>query len=144
MPRLGTDMPEEKKDLFSPLSESEARLKNPVVLAYIGDTIYDLYVRTNIVKESDEHVNELNGRARQIVNAAAQAKAAERIAFTEEEEAVYKRARNAKVGTAAKNMSLGDYHKATGLEAVIGYLYLTGARERLDAIFERIFEDEQS
>ena len=89
-------MPEEKKDLFSPLSESEARLKNPVVLAYIGDTIYDLYVRTKLVKESDEHVNELNGRARQIVNAAAQAKAAERIAFTEEEEAVYKRARNAR------------------------------------------------
>lgn len=127
--------------ILAPVDEKTARLKNPVVLAFIGDTVYDLFVRANLVKTSSEHVHALNKKARSFVNAEAQARFSEKIEFTEDELSVFKRARNAKVGTTAKNMSVTDYHKATGLEAVIGYLYLTGQHERLEEIFERILEN---
>ena len=128
--------------ILSPIDKKAARLKNPVVLAFIGDTVYDLFVRSMLVKASEEHVYALNKKARDFVNAEAQARAAEKLEFTEEEEAIFKRARNAKVGSVAKNMSVTDYHKATGLEAVVGYLYLTGDTARLEALFERILKNE--
>jgi ribonuclease-3 family protein len=127
-------------NLLSAVSEQAARMKNPLVLAYIGDTVYDLYVRSYYVKDSGEPVNLLNRRVCALVNAHAQAAAADRLlpALSEEEADVFRRGRNAKSGTLPKNMSVADYHKATGIEAVIGYLYLVGAYARLEEIFEII------
>lgn len=129
------------KGVLAPVDKKTARMKNPVVLAFIGDTVYDLFIRTSLVKASEQKVFSLNKKARSFVNAEAQARVSELLEFDEDEEAIFKRARNAKVGTTAKNMSVVDYHKATGLEAVIGYLYLTGNFDRLEEIFERILEN---
>lgn len=123
--------------LLKQMDESEVRMKNPLVLAYIGDTVYDLYIRTSLVESSQESVNEINKRACGVVNARAQAEVAELLlpSFTEEEAAIYRRGRNAKCGTIPKNMSVADYHKATALEAVIGYLFLTGQNSRIEELF---------
>lgn len=127
-------------DFLAPIGEKKARMKPPLTLAYIGDTIYDLYVRTKFVKSSDAGVGALNREVSAIVNAGAQAAASDRIMdmLTESERDVFRRGRNAKVSTTPKNMSVADYHKATGLEAVIGYLYLSGERERIAEIFNAI------
>lgn len=132
------DKPTEEK-LLAPLSEMDARFKNPLVLAFLGDTVYDLYIRTHIVKHSGACINTVHRAAVKWVNAHAQAQAAELLEplFTEAEEDVYRRGRNAKSGV-PKNMTVADYRRATGLEALVGYLYLTGQYERLDAFFERI------
>lgn len=126
----------ETQGILNSISEVEARFKNPLVLAYIGDTVYDLYVRGALVKSSAEGINELHKKACATVNARAQAQAADKLMplFTEEETDIYKRGRNAKSGI-PKNMSPADYHAATGLEAVIGYLYLTGRSERIEEFF---------
>lgn len=106
---------------------------NALVLAYVGDTIYDLYVRTMLIGFSDATANTLHKRAIDYVCASAQAQAAQRAMehFTEEELSVFKRGRNSKHATVPKNADLGDYHKATGLESVLGYLYLQGEMDRL-------------
>ena len=125
--------------MLSGISETEARFKNPLVLAYIGDTVYDLYIRCTLVKNSGAGINELHKRACTMVNARAQARAAEKLAplFTEEEADIFRRGRNSKSGI-PKNMPPADYHAATGLEAVIGYLYLTGRGNRIEELFEVI------
>lgn len=128
--------------ILEKIDSREAGLKNPIVLAYLGDTVYDLYVRMALVKRTQLHVNELNHRAAGVVNAHAQAQAAERLTeiFTEQEAEIFRRGRNAKVGSVPKNMEVADYHKATGLEAVMGYLFLTGQRERMDKLMEAVLE----
>ena len=110
----------------------EAELKNPVVLAYLGDTVYDLFVRTALVKHSKMHVKDLN-----------QCDAADWLKekFTAQDSEIYRRGRNARVGSVPKNMAVADYHKATGLEAVMGYLFLTGQQERLEQLMGAILED---
>lgn len=125
---------------FEKISDAAARMKNPLVLAYIGDTIYDLFVRTSVVKNSDAKVRLLNKKVCDMVNARAQAAVADRLlsSFSEEEADIYRRGRNAKCGSVPKNMSTFDYHKATGLEAVVGYLFLTGRQERLQELFDQI------
>ena len=122
--------------MLRPITDEEARFKNPLVLAYIGDTIYDLYIRTTIVKKSGKGINDIHRASVSMVNAKAQAHAAEKLTelFTEEESDIFRRGRNAKSGI-PKNMSPADYHAATGLEAVIGYLYLTGRSERIEQLF---------
>lgn len=128
------------KDMAGCLDEREARMKNPLVLAYIGDTVYDLYMRAEAVREKGGSVNMLHRLVCGKVNAKAQSLAAKALeaVFTEEEADVFRRGRNAKSGTTPKNMAIGDYHRATGLEAVVGYLFLTGKLDRLDAIFHII------
>ena len=122
-------------DILAPIGEKQARMKPPLVLAYIGDTVYDLYARVSRIKSSGAGVGALHR-----VNAGAQAEAADRIMdmLTEQERDVFRRGRNAKVATTPKNMSVADYHKATGLEAVIGYLYLSGEKNRIDVLFDNI------
>ena len=122
------------------MDEKQAKRKNPLVLAYVGDTVFDLYIRTNLVKHSDEHVNQLNQKACKAVNARAQAQAIEILqeALTEEELEVFRRGRNAKSGTVPKNMDVQDYRKATGLEALFGYLFLSGKYQRLEELFRMI------
>ena len=127
-------------ELLGSISKDEARMKNPLVLAYVGDTVYDLYFRTMAAKRAGGTVNTLNREVSGRVNARAQAEAAAALELTEEEEYIFKRGRNAKPGTMPKNMTVSDYHKATGLEAVVGYLYLTGQTDRLNELFEKITE----
>ena len=106
---------------------------SPLVLAYIGDTVYDLYVRTSLVCGSDATAHGLHLGAAKRVCAQAQAQAAHRVLsmLTEEEAAVYRRGRNSHMGTVPKHAAIADYRAATGLEALVGYLYLKGEDERL-------------
>lgn len=119
--------------------EQDVRAYSPLTLAYIGDGIYELVIRSVIVERANRSNNDLHKRTTKYVNAGTQAKMAEALLkrLTEEEEAVYRRGRNAKSNTASKNASLGDYKKATGLEALLGYLYLT---DRMPRVLELIKE----
>ena len=130
------------KGMLVAIGAQEARLKNPLVLAYIGDSVYDLYVRTVLVKKSRQQVNALNQRASNVVNARAQAQAVAMLeeCLTEEERDIVRRGRNAHPGTVAKNMSVADYKRATCLEALIGYHYLAGNYERLEELMQKIIE----
>lgn len=121
-----------------------AALVSPLVLAYIGDTVYDLYVRTSLIEKSDLAVRGLHRLSAQRVCAAAQCGAYRRIAdeLSDEETEIYKRGRNAHMGTVPKNAAIADYRAATGLEALLGYLYLRGEDERLTQIMTKIMEEE--
>ncbi len=113
------------------------RALSPLTLAYIGDAVYELLVRTVVLSDGNAPVNRLHKKARDIVNAKAQAEFYHRIAdrLTEEEAAVFRRGRNAKSYTMPKNANVMDYRHATGVEAVFGYLYLAGEMERAIALF---------
>lgn len=115
----------------------DLRMYSPLTLAYIGDAIYDLIIRTLLVKRGNCQPNKLHRMASSLVRASAQAEMIERLlpALTEEETAVYKRGRNAKSYTMAKNATMLDYRKATGFEALMGYLYL---KEDLGRMIELI------
>lgn len=119
---------------------------NPLSLAFIGDSVQTLYVRTKYLICSGEKAGALHVKTSNEVKATSQAKEADILLpkFTEEETDIYHRARNSKGGTPSKNAPTHDYKKASGLEAVIGYLYLTGQTERLDFIFnetQKLFKD---
>ena len=111
----------------------DIRTYSPLTLAYIGDAIYDLLIRTLLVEKGNTQVNKLHKRASSLVKAEKQSKMIEilELHFTKEEEQIYKRGRNAKSFTSAKNASIADYRRATGFEAVMGYLYLTGKYHRV-------------
>lgn len=113
--------------------EQDVRAYSPLTLAYIGDAVYDVIIRTVIVERANRAANELHKRAVKYVNAGVQAAMMEALAeeLTEDEMAVYKRGRNAKSYTSAKNASIQDYRKATGFEALVGFLYLTGQTSRI-------------
>ena len=102
-------------------------------LAYIGDAVYELIVREQVLREGNRQVEKLHKETTGIVNAAAQAELMDSIIdkLTEDEYAVYKRARNAKQHTLPKNQSVADYKKATGFEAILGWLYLNGDINRI-------------
>lgn len=120
------------KDTFQ-IEHGKAESYSPLALAYIGDSIFDVMVRTIEVSKVNKQVNKYHRDVSKIVCAPAQAKMVLAIEehFTEEEESVYKRGRNAKSYTKAKNASTIDYRNATGFEALIGYLYLKEDFERL-------------
>ncbi|MDO4544430.1 MAG: ribonuclease III domain-containing protein [Clostridia bacterium] len=105
-------------------------------LAYVGDTVYDLFVRTYLVETREVPVHELHLRSSELVCAKGQAAAFFRIEklLSEEETAIYKRGRNAHSGTVPKNASVGDYRVATGLEALLGYLFLCGEDARINTL----------
>lgn len=113
--------------------EVDIRTYSPLTLAFIGDCIYDLIIRTVAVQRGNRSVNSLHNMKSRLVKAQTQALMAEALKeiMTEEEHAVYRRGRNAKSYTTAKNASIADYRKATGLEALFGYLYLTDGLERI-------------
>ena len=115
------------------LEKQDIRSYSPLTLAYIGDGIYELYIRTILVEQGNRQANKLHKHASRLVKAQAQSKMIETLEplFTPEEEAVYKRGRNAKSYTTAKNATTGEYRRATGVEAVMGYLYLTGQHFRM-------------
>ena len=117
--------------------DCDAKQLSPLTLAFIGDTVFDLFVREMLVCDANRPVKKLHNSAAKLVNAKAQAKIAEAIAdsFTEQETDVFKRGRNAHTNHIAKNASNRDYHYATGLEAVFGFVYLNGDTERLRELF---------
>ena len=123
---------EQIKQSFA-VKEVDIRTYSPLTLAYIGDAIFDLIIRTVVVERANEPANRLHHKTVKYVNAKTQAEMIEALLpeLSEEEIAVYKRGRNAKSYTSAKNASIGDYRKATGLEALMGYLYLQGRTERI-------------
>lgn len=120
-----------------PGKRQDVRAYSPLTLAYIGDAVYDLVIRTVVVERANRPANELHHITVNYVSAGAQAKIVEALMeeFTEEEQSVYRRGHNSKPHTMAKNASAGDYLKATGFEAVLGYLYLN---DRMDRVLELI------
>lgn len=115
------------------LKEVDTQTYSPLVLAYIGDGIYELVIRTKIVNQGNIQVNKMHKKSSGLVKAATQAKIAKVLEpdLSEAEQAVFKRGRNAKSASSAKNASMIDYRTATGLEALFGYLYLNGNMIRL-------------
>lgn len=119
--------------------EIDIRTYSPLALAYIGDAIYDLVIRTIVVERGNTSANKLHKKTVNYVNARVQAQMIEALQeeLTEEEKTVYRRGRNAKSYTTAKNASVIEYRKATGFEALCGYLYLTGEQERMLALVKK-------
>ena len=121
------------------ISEKQARELNPLVLAYIGDGVHTLYVRTKEMKNTTGKADKLHRLVTDQVKAQAQAKSLESIRhlLNEDEESIFLRARNSHQHSVAKNASIADYKTATGFEAVIGFLYLTGQNERLNYLLSQ-------
>ncbi len=113
--------------------EQDVRAYSPLTLAYIGDGIYELVIRSIVVERANRSANDLHKKTTRYVKAPAQSAMIEALLpeLTEDEEAVYRRGRNAKSYTTAKNASVADYRRATGFEALMGYLYLTGQTDRM-------------
>ena len=133
------------KELFH-LKDQDIRSYSPLTLAYIGDGVYELVIRTILVKKGNCPVNRMHKKASSLVKASAQSAIMEKIEdqLTEEEHAVYRRGRNAHSPTMAKHATMADYRRATGFEALIGYLYLSEEYTRmLDLICTGIGEDEE-
>jgi ribonuclease-3 family protein len=124
------------------LKPEAARQMNPLVLAYIGDTVFDLYVRTSLALRCKGGAGVLHRASVSLVNAHAQAQLARRVAdrLAEDEKDIFMRGRNAKSATAPKNMSVADYRQATALEAVLGYLYLTGRTAKIEELLKEALD----
>ena len=122
------------------LTQKEILELNPLVLAFVGDSVQQLMVRTKLSCTSTAKAGELHKLQSAQIKASAQAKYMDDImsALSEDEIAVFKRARNTHMNTMAKHASVADYKKASGFEAVIGYLYLLGENERLEELFDII------
>ncbi|NLL03948.1 MAG: ribonuclease III [Clostridiales bacterium] len=116
---------------------------SPLTLAFIGDCVYELFVREKLVCQANRPVNKLNGEKRNWVNASFQAQSVAKIydELTPQEIDIFRRGRNARTKNTPKNMSVSDYHYATGLEALFGYLYLCGNLDRLRQLFYIITQD---
>jgi ribonuclease-3 family protein len=117
---------------------------SPLNLAFIGDCIYEILVRETLVASANRPVNDLHKESVKYVSAKAQTRAYDKIKdiLTEEETAVFKRGRNAKVGHNPKSATQGEYHTATGMESLFGFLYLTEQLDRIKELFAIIEKDE--
>ncbi len=126
-------------NLGEKMDKIKANNLSPVVLAFVGDAVYSLFVREKLTFTCDSKAGELNTLATKEVKATAQAEFIKEIMpiLTEEEVSVFKRARNAKKPNKAKHASVTEYNNATGFEAVLGYLYLIGETDRLNFILNK-------
>lgn len=115
---------------------NDAKLLSPLVWAYIGDSVYELYVRTKLVNNSNAKPHKLHIESIKYVKAKAQADILKKISekLTDEEKDIVRRGRNTENHHVAKNANVADYAQSTGFEALIGYLYLTKQDERLEEI----------
>ena len=120
--------------------EIEPKQLSPLNLAFIGDCVYEMLVRESLVCNANRPVNDLHKESVKFVSAKAQTYAYHKIEnlLTEEEIAIFKRGRNAKVGHNPKSASQSEYHTATGIEALFGYLYLTNNLHRIQELFKII------
>ncbi len=116
---------------------------NPLALAYIGDTVFDLYIRTKILERGNRRVVDMHRSAVGYVRASSQAKIVHIIEdmLTEDEMGILKWGRNAKVNTHPSGATIGEYHLATGFETLLGFLYLDGKNERLCEILDAAYEN---
>ena len=133
----------QKDDFFAPnLTEDAVRSLGSLALAHVGDAVYELMVRLYLCSSQGKTSTGLHQAATALVNARAQAEASRRILpiLTEEEADVFRRGRNTKVNYVPKHAEAGDYHAATGLEALFGWLYLMERKERLNELFSVIME----
>lgn len=131
-------------DYFKPgMSVQEVNKISMLGLAHIGDGVYELLTRTMLCSKGHSSVSELHKLTVSYVKAPAQAKAAEKILplLNSDEMAVYKRGRNTKVNSVPHNADIGQYHMATGLEALFGWLYLRGFNERISELFSVIVQE---
>ena len=119
-------------------NENEVNLMSPLVWAYVGDSVYELFIRTHLVNTTNLKPNKLHIEAIKYVNAKSQAKILEKLqdVLTEKEKDIVRRTRNTENHHLPKNADPVDYMYATAFEGLIGYLYLTNQKERLDEILE--------
>lgn len=117
-----------------------AKLQSPSSLAFLGDAVYELYVRRLLISGGARHIDELNRQKVALVNAAAQSGAFAKIEplLSQQELEIFKRGRNLHTNHVAKNASVADYRRATGVEALFGYLYLCGSFERIEELFSHM------
>ena len=131
-------------DYFCPRMErSDINNISMLGLAHIGDGVYELLTRTMLCADGNKKVTELHKKTVAIVNAPAQAEAAERLLplLDDDEMYVYKRGRNANVHTMSRSATPAQYHSATGLECLMGYLYLKGDKNRAEELFRAMMEE---
>ncbi len=119
---------------------------SPIVLAYIGDAVFEVYVRQRLIAGAARKPHDLHRAATRCVSASSQARLLQQWTplLTEEEEDVVRRGRNAKSGQPPRNADPGDYRHATALECLVGYLYYRGRRERLEQLMEMAFAHQDS
>lgn len=123
------------------LKKVDANSYSPLALAYIGDAVYEVIIRTKVMNHGSTQVNNMHKKSAKLVNAKTQAEIIRGLLedeeLTAEEVSVYKRGRNAKSATTAKHATVADYRTATGFEALCGYLYLNGRLERLICVVSK-------
>ena len=125
--------------------EEIARQYSPLALAYLGDGVYELFVRAHILKQGNCQNHKLHEKAKAFVSCAAQEQFLNLLwdELTEAEQEVVRRGRNAKTHSKPRNADYGTYHAATGFEALWGYLYLAEEQERLEQLFARILGEQK-
>ena len=118
------------------MAQEITQMYSSAVLAFLGDSVYEINIRSRIIREFKGNAGSLNSRAKALTNAKAQSQMVEALkdVFTEEETAVYKRGRNFKSPSVPRSCSVGEYRRATGLEALMGYLFILGRQERIDEL----------
>jgi ribonuclease-3 family protein len=129
-------------DLFSFPPAKEPKLLGPIVLAYIGDAVYEIFIRQYVISMANQRPNHLHKLSTQFVSARAQAKALHNLMplLTDEETDVVKRGRNAKSGSSAKNADILEYRHSTAFECLLGYLYYTKQMDRLQFLMMQTLE----
>ena len=125
----------------NPLTETQARAYSPLALAFIGDAVYETFIRTKILLKANTSAHKLHKAAVSYVRASAQSDAIKELAplLTTEEEDIFKRGRNAHSASVPKNADVTEYRAATGFEALLGYLHLSGQTQRLDFLMEEAY-----
>lgn len=121
------------------MQEVDIRTYSPLALAYIGDCVFDLIIKTLVMNEGNQPVQKMHQKTSNIVQASSQSKMMRVLQpiLTEDEHTVYKKGRNTKTVSLAKNQSLTDYRRATGFEALMGYLYLTDQYDRMTELVKK-------
>lgn len=129
--------------IYGKFKKKDVKMMSPLQLAYIGDAVYEVFIRTYLLKQNNLSVHELHKNAIKYVKAEAQANIIHLIEkrLTDEEWNIVKRGRNAKSGTVPKNANISDYRYATGFETLIGFLYLTENHIRLNELLHMIVEE---
>ena len=126
------------------MEESRLKTYSPLSLAFLGDAVFSLFMREHVMKAGNMSARKLHDRTVKLVSANAQEKAILQIIeekmLSDEETDVYRRGENAKVDTHAKNASLITYHRATGFECLIGWLYLKGEKKRMEELLKKATE----
>lgn len=127
------------------ISDEEALKLHPMSLAFIGDAVQSLYARTRVTLGSHSKTGVLHKEVTKVVKAVSQASVAEKLidTFDEVEADVFRRARNCRIQTSAKHAEMSEYRRASGFEAVLGFLYLTGKADRLEQLLNISFEEHE-